>query len=82
MKTYLYRAIIAVILFEAVYLSLINLALQLPVTQTLVNQIKPEKFAVTWEKAWTWHPFRVHARGVSANGQTGTQQWQAEAFGP
>ena len=79
MKTYLYRAIIAVILFEAVYLSLINLALQLPVTQTLVNQIKPEKFAVTWEKAWTWHPFRVHARGVSANGQTGTQQWQAEA---
>ena len=79
MKTYAVRIILAVIIIEAAYLALANLALQLPVTQTLLNSIKPEKFAVTWEKAWTWYPLRVHARGISANGQTGTQQWQAEA---
>ena len=79
MKTHAVRIIAAIIIIEAAYLALANLALQLPVTQTLVNSIKPEKFAVTWEKAWTWYPFRVHARGVSANGQTGSQQWQAEA---
>jgi len=58
---------------------LINLALSLPVTQTLINQIKPDKFAVSWEKAWSWYPFRVHATGVSANGQSRGQQWQVDA---
>lgn len=79
MKTYLSRIITGILIIEVAYLALANLALQLPVTQTLVNSIKPEKFAVTWEDAWTWYPLRVHARGISANGQTGTQQWQVEA---
>ena len=77
MKNHIIRIIGAVLIMEAAYLVLANLALQLAVTQTLVNSIKPDKFAITWEKAWTWYPFRVHARGISANGQTGTQQWQA-----
>jgi len=78
MKTRLYRIITTVVIVEIAYLVLVNLALNLPITQTLVNQHKPEKYAVKWQKAWTWHPFRVHARGVSANGQTSSQQWQAE----
>ena len=63
---------------EFSYLILVNLALNLSITQTLINQHKPEKYAVQWEKAWTWIPFRIHARGISANGQTSSQQWQAE----
>lgn len=76
---WLRNAIIILFLFEIIYLAVINLALSLPITQTLINQIKPDKFAVSWEKAWSWYPFRVHATGVSANGQTGTQQWQVDS---
>jgi hypothetical protein len=61
------------------YLMLVNVALNLPLTQTLLNQHKPEKYHVYWERAWSWYPLRVHARGISANGQTRSQQWQAEA---
>ncbi|MFW2437982.1 MAG: hypothetical protein ACN4GR_01270 [Arenicellales bacterium] len=79
MKPWLRKTIIFLVLFEIFYLGLINLALSLPVTQTLINQIKPDKFAVSWEKAWSWYPFRVHATGVSANGQSRGQQWQVDA---
>jgi hypothetical protein len=78
MKTWLYRIITTVAIVEFSYLILVNLALNLSITQTLINQHKPEKYAVQWEKAWTWIPFRIHARGISANGQTSSQQWQAE----
>jgi hypothetical protein len=67
-----------VVLVEVVYLVLFNLALQLPVTQTLINSIKPDKFHVSWENAWTWYPFRAHAVGISANGQSRSQQWQVD----
>jgi hypothetical protein len=76
MKPWLKRITIAVVVFELAYLALGNLALQWPVTQTLLNKIRPDKFEVRWEEAWTWYPFRVHARGVSANGQSHRQQWQ------
>ena len=78
MPLWLKRITIAVVVFELAYLVLVNLALQLPVTQTLLNKIRPDKFEVTWEEAWSWYPFRVHARGVSANGQSRRQQWQLE----
>ena len=78
MNKTLLRIIKIVVLIEVAYLVLFNLALNLPLTQTLVNKIKPEKFAVSWERAWTWYPLRVHARGVSTNGQTSSQQWQAD----
>ena len=75
---WLKRLIRAVLLLEILYLTVFNLALQLPVTQTLINAVKPDKFHVSWERAWTWYPFRVHARGISANGQARSQQWQVE----
>ena len=78
MTLWLKRIIIAVVVFEVIYLALGNLVLRLPVTQTLLNKVRPDKFEVTWEEAWTWYPFRVHARGVSANGQSRRQQWQLE----
>ena len=57
----------------------VNGALQLQITQDLVNKIRPEKFYVSWERAWSWYPFRVHAEGVFANGQARTQQWEVTA---
>ena len=54
---------------ELVYLLVVNGLLQLQLTQDLVNKIRPEKFYVTWEQAWSWYPFRFHAEGIFANGQ-------------
>ncbi len=72
----MYRVLKYILAAELVYLLLCNALLQLPLTQTAVNMVRPEKFHVSWERAWTWYPFRVHARGISANGQSRTQQWQ------
>ena len=64
---------------ELVYLVVANGALQLPLTQDLVNKIRPDRLYVTWERAWSWYPFRVHAEGIFANGQARTQQWEVTA---
>ncbi|MBE9547856.1 MAG: hypothetical protein IMF09_00500 [Proteobacteria bacterium] len=73
-KSLLKLVIKYIVIFELAYLLMVNLALSLPVTQSSINQIKPDKFAVSWKKAWSWYPFRVHARGVSLNGQGRGQQ--------
>jgi hypothetical protein len=78
-RHWLVRIIRAAIILEVAYLILFNLALYLPLTQSLVNAIRPEKFHVSWERAWTWYPFRAHVRGISANGQSRSQQWQVDA---
>ncbi len=75
---WLKKTALFLIIFEIVYLALINLALSLPITQTLINQIKPDKLSVSWIKAWSWYPVRVYATGVSANGQSRGQQWQLD----
>jgi len=67
------------VIFELVWLVGVNGALQLPLTQTLVNAIRPEKFQVSWQRAWSWYPARVHVVGAFANGQSRSQQWQLEA---
>jgi len=78
MKAPLTRIILALAIAEVAYLVLANLALNLPLTQSMINQHRPDKYAVYWERAWSWYPLRVHARGVSVNGQTSSQQWQAD----
>ena len=77
--TLIKRVLKIVIGIELVYLLLVNGALQLQLTQDLVNKIRPEKFYVSWEQAWSWYPFRVHAEGIFANGQVRTQQWEVTA---
>jgi hypothetical protein len=52
-KTILMRILKAVVILEATYLVLVNLTLSLSVTQTMINQVKPEKFTVYWDKTWT-----------------------------
>lgn len=79
MKKWLVRAALVAVILEVVYVVVINTALNLPYTQTLINDIKPQKFAVYWEKAWSIRPFKVHVRGISANGQSSSQQWQVDS---
>lgn len=79
MKSWLKKSVKIVLIIEIIYLVLINAALNLPLTQNIVNGIKPDKFAVSWDRAWSLYPFNVHALGVSANGQSSSQQWQAKA---
>jgi hypothetical protein len=76
LKDYLPRVIKAVLVVELAYLVLVNTALQLPLTQDLVNLIRPEKFQVRWDRAWSPYPFRVYVSGLQANGQSRSQQWQ------
>ena len=78
-KTWLKRIVFAALIAEFAYVILFNLALQLPVTRTLLNQIKPDKFYITWESAWTWYPFRFHFKNASGNGQSRSQQWEFES---
>lgn len=79
MKNFLKRFVFIVVAAEFAYLIIINTVLYLPITQDLVNKIRPEKFQVTWERAWSLYPFRLNAEGIAANGQARTQQWEAYA---
>jgi len=78
-KSWIKRIAFAALIAEIAYVVLFNLALRLPLTQTLINQIKPDKFQITWEKAWTWYPFRFHIQNAAGNGQARSQQWEFEA---
>ena len=79
MQNLLKRLLTLALVFELVYLLLINTALNLPLTQSLLNDIRPDLFTLRWQRAWSWYPFRVHARGVLVRGQSASQQWQVQA---
>ncbi len=67
------------LLAELLYLFLVNAALRVDFTQDVVNSIRPDKFHVSWDSAWSWFPWRVHARGIHAHGQSRRQQWEVRA---
>ena len=77
-KTWLKRIVYAVLIAELAYVAAFNLVLQLPQTRSYLNQLKPEKFYIDWENAWTLYPFRFHFRNASGNGQSRNQQWEFE----
>jgi hypothetical protein len=79
MKTRLTRLFSAVLVLAALYLVPVNLALNLPATRDYLNGVAPERFAVTWERAWSLYPLRVAVTGLAADGQTPTEQWQVDA---
>jgi hypothetical protein len=78
-KRLVFAALKILLAVEISYLILVNGALQLSLTQDLVNKIRPDKFRVSWDNAWSWFPFRVHAEGIWADGQSRSQQWQVRA---
>ena len=63
-KAWLKKIVFVALAVELAYVISFNLALQLPVTQTWLNQVKPDKFYITWENAWTWYPFRFHFKNA------------------
>jgi len=48
---WLRRIVIIVVVVEVSWLVLVNLALQMPLTQAVINSIRPDKFQVSWQKA-------------------------------
>ena len=78
-KRTIFRVIRLVLIIELAYVVVINFALQLSLTQDLVNSIRPEKFQVSWESARSWYPFRVYVRSIKVNGQSRSQQWELHA---
>jgi len=72
------RLIFTVLMAEVLYLLLFNGALNLDLTQKLINKIKPEKFQITWEKAWTPYPFKVYMEDASARDASSSPKWKVK----
>jgi len=77
-KTWIKRIVFTALIAELAYVILFNLVLQLPVTRSFINQLRPDKFYIDWESAWTPYPFRFYFRNASGNGQSRSQQWEFE----
>ena len=69
MKNLMKRFVFIVVVAEFAYLLIINTLLYLPITQDVVNMIRPEKFQVSWERAWSLYPFRLNADGIATQTQ-------------
>jgi hypothetical protein len=78
-RTWIRRVGLTVLIVELAWLVLINGALNLGLTQTLINKIRPNKFHISWDSGWSWYPGQVRLQGVFTNGQSRTQQWQVSA---
>lgn len=66
------------IVAEIVWLLAANLLLNSSLAPALINR-KPEKFSVAWERAWTWYPARLHARGLVFEQHTWTMDIEVRA---
>ena len=72
------RIVLTVVFLELAYVLILNTALNVSLTQKLIKKIKPEKFQITWEKAWTPYPFKVYIEDGSAWGASSSQQWKVK----
>jgi hypothetical protein len=79
LKTWSLRLLKWAIAVELAWLVLLNALLALPLTQDVINMIRPEKFFVRWEQAWTLYPARLHVTRAYANGNARSQVWAFEA---
>ncbi len=70
------RVLYFVIIVELFYLLVFNAVLNTEVTQKLINKIKPQKFQITWQKAWTPYPFKVFIEDASVWGASSSQKWK------
>jgi hypothetical protein len=46
----------------------------------MINKIKPEKFQMTWGKAWTPYPFKLFIEDASIWGASSSQKWKVKAL--
>ena len=61
------------------YLVIVNAMVNLPMVQARLNALAPERFALAWQRAWSWYPLHIEIRGLAADGQTPSLQWQLDA---
>ena len=78
LRYWLIKIVKYLIIIEVVYVVLINALFQIPLTQSVINKIRPEKFYIRWENAWSIIPGRVHVSNAMANGDSRGQMWQVE----
>lgn len=72
-------ALVVLFTLELAWLLAINTVLALPLTQSLLNDLRPDRVQLSWRRARSWYPGRVSLEGVVVSGQTPRIQWQAEA---
>jgi hypothetical protein len=76
MRTWVRRALLLLLALEALWAVPVNLVLNTPLADRLVNR-KPERFRIDWRLAVSPWPGLVHLRGVATHGQSRTIQWEA-----
>jgi hypothetical protein len=75
MNGWLIGAVGMIAALELSYLLIINLILNLAATQVLINRLNPYPSSLNWRRAWSLYPFRIHLRGIAANGQDPSGRW-------
>ena len=72
------RVIFYLFIAELIYVAVFNAGLNIDFTQKMINKMKPEKFQVTWQKAWTPYPFKIYIEDAAAWGASSSQKWKVE----
>jgi len=78
-KTLSTRLLATLLTLAALYLLVVNVALNLPATRDVINGMQPDQLSLSWERAWSLYPLRVQLQGLAADGQTPIEQWQLDA---
>lgn len=76
----LIRVLAIAALVVAGYLVLVNAALNLPATQSLLNRAQGGRLIIHWDRAWSILPFRLTVEGLRVTGQSWSQQF--DVFAP
>jgi len=79
MKRLLSGLLATVLILTVLYFVTVNVALNVTATRDAINRMQPERLALSWNRAWSLYPLRVQLHGLSADGQTPTEQWQLDA---
>ena len=79
MKRLIVRVGVVAAIVVAAYLVVFNIALNLPAAQAFLTSTQNGKLSFTWDRAWTWLPFRLHVTNLRVNGQSWSQQFEITA---
>ncbi len=69
----------AIVALEIIYLLLLNIALNLPWTQSLINGIDADHYQASWSRAWSFYPFHLHVLNLDARGSTDSLKWRVKS---
>ncbi|HET9767969.1 MAG TPA: hypothetical protein VFS60_14025, partial [Thermoanaerobaculia bacterium] len=83
MRRWLKRAALAAIALAALWLLVVNVALNTPPLLSAINR-RPDRFRLAWSSAWCVVPGRVHVHGLRLESRASRTGWAMEvdrAFG-